>query len=272
MNDNQHSTHLDLEAQAAAADALLTNDLHSVGHDVAQHLESCHACRKAVMELVDISSELQSEQRESEAVHVPNKREGGVAQWVAIAASVALLIAVGLLWNENNQLNQRLTDTLEAESEAESPVLPAMEEDTVKEPEAEMSVEQTAAVESETDALKALVDAQEEVIDKAFEPNAMFEDQLVLAMRSGGSISAQPANTAFTGNQVIPFTWDHLEGELAVLVYNNRGLMIQQYLNVSSGHELDAGQLTPGTYYWKLATEKEVHFLGKFTIDQPRDR
>lgn len=270
MNDNPHSKHLDLETQAVVADALLANDLGSIDASVAQHLESCHDCRKAVMELADITSVMEGVKVPTEPVVVnATGSRGSVIRWVAIAASVALLIVVGVLWNENAELNERLTTSDEEEVKSTMPEPQPEEEVVVQEVEEESPDEEAVSVETENEVLHALVEEQEKVISKAFEPNPVFEDQLALAVRSGGGGSAAPREGTFTGSQTIEFTWDDADARLAILVYNNRGLMIQQFLDVKSGHELEAAQLTPGTYYWKLAGETDVYFLGKFTIDKP---
>jgi len=102
-----------------------------------------------------------------------------------------------------------------------------------------------------------------------FQPSPMFEEMLSSNLRSSALniLAPQPGQKVESGH--IRFEWQGDEsGPFYVKILDNRGREVAA-VNTEQRRVLVREKLPPGLYYWKLETEEDLLFLGKFVVPVP---
>ena len=98
-----------------------------------------------------------------------------------------------------------------------------------------------------------------------FVPFPLFEEILSSQVRSLAAEIRSPRLGEVIKSQPVRFEWKGERGPFFIKILNNRG---QEIFRAKTAEHQLAGppKLPPGLYYWKLETQEELLYLGKFTI------
>ena len=101
-----------------------------------------------------------------------------------------------------------------------------------------------------------------------FESSPYLDEMLTDISRAPSVTVLSPKNDAnFTAD--IRFQWEPLEAEALYLkILNNRGEALFDFTPTDNQFVLTE-DLAPGLYYWKLETEEELIYLGRFFVNKP---
>ncbi len=97
-----------------------------------------------------------------------------------------------------------------------------------------------------------------------FEPSSNLEDLVQNEFRST-SIEALSPVVGKVVSQPITFKWKNYEGQITLKVLTNKEINIFTSSTEASSLTMKKS-LSPGLYYWKLETEDELLFVGKFIV------
>lgn len=236
--------HLSEEGAALYVDAIFLEKLGRLPEDLRRHTEGCEQCQRKVVEL----REMMKEMAYSPALPHPYldriAREPAVPY--ALYRMAAVIAGVGLLAAGYYAL---VTDT-----PASSPSVSGQIPNDVP-----SSSEQTTAPQRST---TSPVDLP--VLADNFTESPNLEDLVKNEFRS---TTAEILAPSIGGVVQIPvtFRWQHIDEPVTVKILNNKEKVI-----VTAKTDGDAlvhrTTLAPGLYYWKLETEDELVFVGKFLV------
>ncbi|MBN1782437.1 zf-HC2 domain-containing protein [bacterium] len=100
---------------------------------------------------------------------------------------------------------------------------------------------------------------------KNFETAPFLEGMLAFHARASG-IEVLTPNNGQIFKDTVPFSWKSDEtGHLILILLDNHGREIKRLEVTGNRYELKE-PLRPGLYYWKLESETDLLFLGKFII------
>ncbi len=231
--------HLSETGLALYADALQLHQLDTVPKDIIQHLEQCQECKHHIIGISDL---MNSEPYRQTVLDQPQTR------WISLIerypsayrfAAVFMLAAfAGTLY-----FVMPVKRSVQPDSTAEkSNTLPAPEQQKEKIQE----------------------QAPSDYIAANFEPSANLDDLTVAEFRSSAIEVISPA----TGDVVttpITFRWKETDSPVTIRILTNKEKTLATSV-VEDNTFVLSKSLAPGLYYWKLESNEELLFVGKFFI------
>ncbi len=229
------------------AEALRLDKLDSLDKSVASHIQSCAACRSQAVDLYALIKTLDY----SEVAQRPAMRAR--LRWIRYTPWAAAAMLAGLVFYFYNPWAADLPDPIAGQRREVPALPPAIAEK--KEPEKPLDPVKKPAETAERDLLAM-----------AFEPNDQLEALVGDVTRSGQVKIKSPATgQGFKPGEIIKFEWEGAEPGLEIVILNNNDEIF--FRDRASGRELNRqAPGTPGLYYWKLETEEDLLYVGKFLV------
>lgn len=270
---NSENSHLDLEEQAAIADLIRDGKEAEIKDRWSDHLAECEECRTAVMEVLDISEAREKDvpvvplfQAPKPKQHAPEPLRKGWSDF-ALVASVIILAGISVwFWSLSNSYKSQWEESdrllKEQQLSKQSDIEPVMTNDPDQ---AELIAIQKDSIERFR---KELIDSKT-LLAAAYEDNPTMEEQMKIRLRSFGIEVLGPSsgNSIKYGDE-IAFSWSTSgNATIALVIYNNKNIIVHQKSELEKSYELDSENLLPGVYYWKLLQDGDVTYLGKFYLN-----
>lgn len=102
-----------------------------------------------------------------------------------------------------------------------------------------------------------------------YEPNNFYESLVSQTTRSGVITILEPATEAEKVNG-LKFRWEGPNIPFTILILDNRANPVYTGEPDQNNYLLDM-DLDPGLYYWRLESDEELHYVGKFTVSNERN-
>jgi len=239
--------HLSEEGIALYVDALKLGRLEDMPHDILDHVEHCGLCKAQIIELDStlpqgIYDSISRHPFFDQKIHEPKVHFLYPAYKVAAVVATVTLVGAGYFYIISQNSNH-------------SPA----------------SKTSSSVVEQSTNKQNDLKIAQpaEENKDKALLAENFVEspnlEDLVHGQFRSSSISAVSPVVGKVTSQPITFRWKNYDEPITLKIMNNKEMVVTT--SKVDGNSLTLKEnLNPGLYYWKLETEDELLFVGKFIV------
>jgi len=259
---NTGNNHLTEEGIAACAEALLNENSDDSLQEFQAHLETCEVCRREVVELYGLIAtmppENQEDQKDQEAADQPVPARGSAPRlhrawrWSLVALTALLAFWV-------YQITQQTPLSLPPGNNVP---MPSPEQLLTPQQKQDRPVAETTAPD------RAVPEQQEPDLYAAnFVPSDQLEGLSGEVFRSGGFEALSPAlNQVFSPGSTLPFQWKQdAEQSLQLIVLDNLGKELFRKAISAANFEWTTPK-RPGLYYWKLESEEELLYTGKFLL------
>jgi hypothetical protein len=241
------SGHLSDETIAFYGEALIYRKENELPDAVLDHAEGCIVCKQKIVSTCDILREHEEEKRLKE-------RKYRISWRLALRIAAAILIIVGstiVLFEikENTTENVNLNTIAEDTAVIDSAISPEIA--------ANDSIFDNAAGENE------------KLLAENYAESELFETLTKTVLRSDINLEilSPESNESFNKGQEIPFFWKaDQDAKYTIKLYNNREVEpIYEFKNLDVELILSEN-LEQGLYYWKLESEEDLLFVGKFFV------
>lgn len=236
--------HLSDEGLSVYAETLNTDKLDSLDKSIARHIQSCLDCRSQAIDLYALIKTLDDDQ----AIRRPAVRTR--LRWLRYTPWAAAAMLAGLVFYFYNPQAADVPDPIAGQSqELPVPVPPAEEK--------------KAPAESRE---KPAESVEKDLLAIAFVPNDQLETFVGDVTRSGQiTIKSPTIEKVFKPAETIKFEWEGAETGLEIVILNNVDELFSR--DRVSGREFNReAPGIPGLYYWKLETEDDLLYVGKFLV------
>ncbi|MFM9946526.1 MAG: anti-sigma factor family protein [Saprospiraceae bacterium] len=259
---NTGNNHLTEEGIAACAEALLNENFDASIQELQAHLETCEACRREVVELYGLIATMPPENREEQEDQETSDQPAPARDTAprfhpAWRWSLVALTALLAFWFY--QITQQTPPSLAPGSNLPTPspeqlLSPQQKPDR---PVAETTVPDRAAPEQ----------LEPDLYAANFVPSDQLEGLSGEVFRSGSFEALSPAlNQVFSPGSTIPFQWKQDANQtLQLIVLDNLGKELFREAIAATNFEWTTPK-RPGLYYWKLESEEELLYTGKFLL------
>jgi len=237
------SGHLTEEAVGLCVDALKLERYDEVPTDIRAHLEDCQACRGNVSGVFALLADQKYDGNQAHP-YLDARSRFARGAWYKIAAVLVVLVGIGALvalYLSNRPAglqreNQALVPGQDSSSGRSSPENPL----TGREDHAR-------------------------TLASRLEPNAELEALVDARMRSPGVKVLRPVIGGMISGSVM-FDWSGgPAGKYTVTIYDNSRTIVLRLTVDRTSLKVDQG-LQPGLYYWKLESNDELLYFGKFIV------
>lgn len=256
--------HLTDEGLSVYVEALREDALDRLEPAVPAHIQSCLDCHRQAVDLYALVSEIgRAEAAGRPHTTVTRLRRVRWTPWAAAAAVIGLVLFATRPWERPGEGSALADERTEQQVDStglqrDGPFPPADQpKDIAQKPKDKPSAEQPENP-GEAD--------QSSVTALAFEPNEHLENVLGEMTRSENvRIKTPAAGNTFKPGEEIKFEWEGAESGLEIVILNNRDEVLSR--DKAAGRKLNRkAPSTPGLYYWKLETDDDLLYVGKFLV------
>ena len=290
FNQNKH---LNEEGIALFVDALKLDKQAHLPQEVQNHVEDCEPCHREIIELYSAMSDISYENRTDHPSLKPNPAPKTVSIrrfLIPLATAAAILAGICFVFfnqNEgsyidtpdvvleedpNSELKEAPTYTYTKEKVDSSQNVETIPNPAPRKENTDAMVKTPKDQAPKTPKIKDWKDPEEKVSSRElFAMNFIPEDELeALAeevFRSDGITIQLPENDdVYSPKSRIPFTWDGPDQAITLIILNNKAEEVHS-VELQTRSYLWRPNIDPGAYYWKLETEDDLIFVGKFFIE-----
>ncbi|MEM1319357.1 MAG: hypothetical protein AAGG75_03825 [Bacteroidota bacterium] len=261
--------HLNDQGIALYVDALRKNRVEQLPDEVVDHIENCLLCHQKAIDLYAImeASGYSEADRHPSLEPQPARRIALRPYWLPAAVAAAVLLVLSVIFLTQKDLAPAAGPVIAQEDSPQNPRPPAN-------PPASDSSQQ-----EQPPAPKELVPPRKttpspqapQLIAANFAVNDELESMVGEVYRDEGFEALSPAvGEDFAPGQPINFAWKEKTSErLYLYILNNQEKEMHKVILISNRFQLDL-PLDPGLYYWKLESEEDLLYIGKFNI-RPAD-
>jgi hypothetical protein len=241
------NNHLSENGIALYVDAIKLERIDSLPAAIVHHVEGCEECKMQIMEVTELLANEQYDKTMDHPFFGPKKYPFSTFSGIYRIAAVFVIAAfIGTIYYffanrmvESTQNKQSVT--------IEKPIYNPVPGDS-------LPVNQKQFIPKPTN----------ELLAANFEPSPNLEDLVQTQFRSTTIEVISPANGE-TVQSPITFRWKLYDKRLTIKILSNKELTL-----VSSTLSRDSftasKKFGPGLYYWKLETDDELLFAGKFLV------
>ena len=231
--------HLNENGIALYVDALQVDHLSKLPKEILQHVEHCEECKLQIVEVSDLIQEHVKEGiRQQPLVEGRPAKVYTIMQSYRMAAIFILAAFIGTLY------------FLLTQKDSHGPS---------KNAELFLSTD-SVNVQKEPSSQKPSND----LLAESFSPSPNLDDLVQTEFRSATIEVISPENGAIV-HSPISFRWSPYGKPLKIKILTNREITIQTSI-VQKNTFVTTKTFSPGLYYWKLETEDELLFVGKFFV------
>lgn len=236
--------HLNDEGAALYVDAIVLEKTDLLPEKMRQHVEGCEPCQRRIIELRDLMKEMGYTPALPHPYFSSTVRMHSippVVYRIAAVIAVAGLLAAGYYTLVHvSSAPSGLTQTTMPE---QTPTIPADTEKIIPVP---------------------VPRQQEPLLAENFVESDHLEDLVHTEFRSETAEVLSPLNDAVVQPPIL-FRWKHMEGTITLKILSNKERTLFSK-KVSGDSCLVTMKFANGLYYWKLESEKELLFAGKFLV------
>jgi hypothetical protein len=265
--------HLSDEASAVLVEALRHRKKMDMPEDVLNHVETCGECKEKIIDVVTFLRHPHAAPVTVTPVKTRIRRRWYFNKVAAVFAGFALLISVYFFVIKNPSFFSRTTsdsvdgnrqeEVIQSETTDSTGITSSKEERAVR-PRANGRVPAAAAHADGSQGQK--MTAQLPTLRYQVNPN--LENMIGSRLRSGLFEALTPQNNSVL-TIPIQFSWKNEFLTLHTLkIVNNMNDLLYQYAVKGKSFEF-RGNLQPGLYYWKIESQNELLYVGKFFIGNP---
>lgn len=253
--------HLTDEALALYTEALKLGHLAQLPEGIQEHIQACEDCHREAMDLYSLIADADYSalgQHPSFEKSAPKKRNLYVRLTYGALALAASLCAL-LYFNSQENLNPSVPDTpIQAFEDSIK-----QEEDITELPQEEVAQEQSEKREE----MPKAEEQEPELLAGNFEVSDNLEDLVGEFTRSDIIKINNPSPGAeFKPGQFISFAWQQEKPQphFLIIVNNQEEEIFKIFLEDGEYQYKEA--LSKGLYYWKLESEDDLLYVGKFFV------
>lgn len=237
--------HLSDEGVALYVDALKLNTLEQLPSVIRDHVADCHECKKNITGLFALlDDEDYSDVRSHPLFRLAHGSGSRVPLLMKIAAVVAGVASLATLTYYLGSFRQGQTSRFALQGDLSQSV-------------------DSAQKGQNTGPEVQLADGEEFTADFKVDPG--LEDMVNRQLRSRGIIVITPPNGSVLGPHAV-FSWKaEKRTPLNMSLMNNKGETVLTEVGPLSQFVL-IRKLKPGLYYWKIESESELLYVGKFFV------
>lgn len=241
--------HLTEEGVALYVDALKLKRSSELPKEMLKHVEHCPDCQLEIVEVYDmlknetydVSMKHPYFDAEPAVLHMPERRYGASLYRIAAVVAGAAVLGTGYYFVSPNR---------------SAPTPPAVVEQTMP--------EQNSVSPSTTKKDPAPVKREEKFLAANFEVSPNMEDLVQTQFRSiSVEVLAPEINEVV--QQPIMFKWEDVGEPLTLKILSNKERTLLSVPAVTTTYTAQR-KFAPGLYYWKLETEDELIYVGKFLV------
>jgi hypothetical protein len=256
--------HLNDEGTALFVDALHLNKTGNLPEEIQTHVDSCEICKKTILDLVMLTDGAYAISEKDHPYFgkirsTDSDKKGNTFFYLKIAAMIIVIAALFFLINKNVQKPKDIR---------------IVQNDENTEPSG--SNEKTAPVDDDEDQ-EAVLPAKDEsqilsnrkLYASNYQKSSVLEEMINTRTRSSSVNILTPLNhQRYQTNEKIVFKWTLPKKQIpfTLIILNNREDTVKIAEGLRETYALKE-KLTPGLYYWKLETEDDLFYLGKFLIE-----
>lgn len=241
------NNHLSENGIAVYVDAMKLDRIKELPTTIVHHVETCEECKMQIMEVAELFA---GEQYDKTMKHPFFDAKETVSSPYSIIYRIAALFIIAVFAGTIYYfLSNRSPDTIQnkpsltREEQIHTPApidsLPAEQKQSSKKP-------------------------PENMIAANFEPSENFEDLVQMQFRSTTIEVISPEIGEIVENP-ITFRWKHYDKPITIKILSNKELTLVS-TTVTADSFTTTKKFAPGLYYWKLETENELLFVGKFLV------
>ncbi|MCK4765603.1 MAG: hypothetical protein KAW12_25610 [Candidatus Aminicenantes bacterium] len=256
--------HLNDSSSALYVDALVRDDLSMLPAEALDHVENCTECKDKILDLFLFRKNPAAAPVDSPAgqvVEFPQHSRRQKSQFRR-AATIFIVFSFVLIFYflgiKNELTTLRQTPAI-GENKVQEQPLPGTPE-TGQETAAK--VEKTRV---ETGTAGAKKTPPRPSVPPAYRVNPNLENMIGSPSRSGVVHILSPGNNIYLQEEIL-FSWEETKQEpLHLKILNNKNEVLFRY-EVKDSRYLFKEELSPGLYYWKLESQSDLLYVGKFFI------
>jgi len=244
--------HLNEEGISLYTDALILGKKEELPSEILDHVENCQLCKNKIIELYGICKDNSLYNTVTHPYfHEAIKQQFNYSILYKIAASVLILVSIVLITKFlfRNQKKEIIISEEQCDSSS-------VKHDKI----ISDSIGSDQKEDSEHDHI---------YIAANFNSNPVFESLIDESLRSDNilKIISPQTDQQFSLNKSIKFKWESESIEnLKIIILNNRADRIIEIEDIIGNNATYNKELKPGLYYWKLESEDDLLYLGKFIV------
>lgn len=242
-NATPRLSHLTEEDTALYVDALKLDRVHELPADIRSHVQACDQCKADILALHEMMpNEMYPAGMKhpyfDTTVHEPNVHYLFPSYRVAAAVAGVALVGAGYYYIASSHSPESITSNHPSSTLTQEPVH-----------------RQPAPQKMETEG---------NLLAANFEPSPNLEGLVQNDFRSTSIEALSPVVGKVT-SQPITFKWKNYDGLVTLKVLTNKEETVFTSTTEASNLTMKRN-LVPGLYYWKLETDEELLFVGKFIV------
>jgi hypothetical protein len=260
------NNHLSAEALAISARALNQDILDSLPPAVQEHIATCKFCKKEIFAISETIRHIDKNSKLGRVIRLPGKGASlKTTRLLFIAGSVAAVVVFLGLWILIK--STPLVDRVEAYQP------PEKNNTSIIEKAVEINDQVTVNTKMNSphrppEAEKQLALINTERQGEMFKESGFFENFIQSAYRSSNDLKVEPLNNeVFKIDQPIDFKFHtSLPGPVSLFIFNNKGKKVFTATDIQQESFCMSTSLEPGLYYWKLISNSNLLYTGKFFV------
>jgi hypothetical protein len=238
LNVTPRLHHLTEEDTALYVDALKLDRVHELPADIRSHVQACDRCKADVLALHEMMpNEMYHTGMKhpyfDTTVHEPNVHYLFPSYRVAAAVAGVALVGAGYYYIASSHSTESIAAKHPSTSLTQQPVPQKLKK-------------------------------EENLLAANFEPSPNLEGLVQNDFRSTSIEALSPVVGKVT-SQPITFKWKNYDGPVTLKVLTNKEETVFTSTTEASNLTMKKN-LIPGLYYWKLETDEELLFVGKFIV------
>lgn len=241
------TNHLSENGIALYVDAIKLEQLNRLPAAIIFHVEECEECKMQIMGVTELLADEQYDTTMSHPFFGPKEYPSSTFSGIYRIAAIFVIAAfIGTIYYS---LSNRMSDTIQnkqslaTEQQKQHPV-----------PNDSLTVKRKQSAAKPTD----------DLIAANLEPSANLDDLVQTQFRST-TIEIISPEVGEIIQSPITFRWKHYDKRLTIKILSNKELTLISS-TLSGDSFTTSKKFAPGLYYWKLVTDDELLFVGKFLV------
>lgn len=252
--------HLSDEATARYAGGIVDGSLAELPESILSHVEECAECKDKIMEISMFQQQAQAADTDSRLEEMTIVRMPETRRWYQSSMRIAAVFFVGalllstyfLVYQDGAPLENIISGSKGKIEVSETGKLPVDQQKTEKKVKPQ--------VQKKVPPVKTTPRP-----DPRFTVNPALEGMIGSQYRSAAVQVIEPEDNATITGDII-FQWKYTGGESLILKIIDNKNIVRHTAAVTQNRYHYKTKLTQGLYYWKLETQTDLLYTGKFKI------